>query len=143
MADQWKYQIRIYLNDELTETARRDARAEAIGPITRILARHRATVKSQFDAFADYVLEAEQQGTESYPLYQWTKETIEDPEKKQKHMRAFAIRVDGEELYDKDTADALEAEFQPLLKDGLITRISKHDNNPANTMPIPDRFRKS
>ena len=143
MADQWKYQIRIYLNDELSETARRDDRAEAIKPITRILARHRATVKSQFDAFADYVLEAEQHGTESYPLYQWTKETIEDPEKKQKHMRAFAIRVDGEELYDKDTADALEAAFQPLLKDGLITRISKHDNNPANTMPIPDRFRKT
>jgi hypothetical protein len=142
MADQWKYQIRIYLTDELSETARHDDRAEAIRPIMGVLAKHRATMKSQLDAFADYVREAERHGTESYPLYEWTKETIEDPEKKTKHLRAFAVRVAGEELYDKDMADALEAELQPLVRDGLITRLSKHDNNPVNTMPIPDRFRK-
>jgi hypothetical protein len=143
MADQWKHQIRIYLNDELSETARRDDRAEAIEPIMRVLAKHGATMKSQFDAFADYVREAERQGTDSYPLYEWTKETLDDPERKKKHVRAFAVRVDGEELYDKDVADALESEFQPLVTRGLITRMSRHDNNPANTMPIPDRFRKS
>jgi hypothetical protein len=143
MADPWKYQVRIYLTDELAETARRDDRAEALQPIMHVLAKHRATMKSQFDAFAEYVREAERQGTESDPLYQWTKETIEDPEKRKKHVRAFAIQVDGEVLYDKDAADALEAALQPLLRDGLITRMSKHDNDPANTMPIPDRFRKS
>ena len=143
MADQWKYQIRVYLNDEMSETARRDDRAEAIKPIMQILARHRATMKSQLDAFTDYVLEAEKHGSEAYPLYEWTKETIKDPEKRKTHLRAFAIRVDGEVLYDKDIADALEAELQPLVQDALITRISKHDNNPANAMPIPARFRKT
>jgi hypothetical protein len=142
MADQWQYQVRVYLSDEMSEMARRDDRAEAIKPVMHVLAKHRATMKCQFDAFADYVLEAEKNGTEAYPLYEWTKETIEDPEKKQKHLRAFAIQVDGEAVYDKDTADALEAELQPLVRDGLITRISKQDNNPANNIPLPARFRK-
>ena len=127
MAEQWKYQVRVYLNDEMSETARRDDRAEAIKPLMQVLAKHRATMKCQFDAFADYVLEAEKNGTEAYPLYEWTKETIEDPEKKQKHLRAFAIRVEDEVIYDKDIADALEAELLPLVRDGLITRISKQD----------------
>jgi len=143
MADQWKYQVRVYLNDEMSETARRDDRAEALRPLTRVLAKHRATMKCQFDAFADYVLEAEKHGTDAYPLYEWTKETIEDPEKKKKHLRAFAIRVDGQEMYDKGVADALEAELQPLVRDELITRISKHDSNPANNLPLPARFRKT
>ena len=143
MADPWKYQIRIYLDDELAETARRDDRAEAIKPIMQVLARHRATMKSQFDAFAEYVREAEQHGPDSYPLYEWTKETIEDPEKRQKHVRAFAVRVGDDVVYDKDTADALEADLQPLVRDGLITRTSKQDNNPANNIPVPARFRKA
>jgi len=143
MAEQWKYQIRVYLDDEMSETARRDDRAEAIKPIMHVLAKHRATMKCQFDAFADYVREAEANGTEAYPLYEWTKETIEDPEKKKKHSRAFAVHVDGEVVYDKDTADGLEAELQPLVRDGLITRISKQDSNPANAVPVPERFRKA
>jgi hypothetical protein len=143
MGDQWKYQIRVYLNDEMSETARRDGRAEAIKPIVDVLQKHRATMKCQFDSFAEYVLEAQKNGTEGYPLYEWTKETIEDPEKKQKHLRAFAIFVDGNPVYDKDVADALEAELQPLAGGPLVTRISRHDSNPANAVPIPDRFRKT
>ena len=143
MADPWKHQIRLYLTDEMSDTARRDDRAAAIKPIIDILARHRATMKSQFDAFADYVREAERNGPDAYPLYAWTKETIEDPEKQKKHIRAFAIQVDGEVLYDKAVADALEADLQPLLSAGLITRVSRHDSNPANAVPVPDKFRKS
>jgi hypothetical protein len=143
MAEPWKYQVRLYLDDQMSETARREQPADAIKPIVQALAKHRATMKCQFDAFADYVLEAEKNGTEAYPLYEWTKETIEDPEKKKKHLGAFAIQVDGEVVYDKDIADALEAELQPLVRDGLITRISKQDNNPANNIPLPARFRKT
>jgi len=47
------------------------------------------------------------------------------------------------EMYDKGVADALEAELQPLVRDELITRISKHDSNPANNLPLPARFRKT
>src|SRR5215207_963989 len=34
---------------------------------------------------------AERNGTEQYPLYQWTKATIEDPAKKQKHLKSFSL----------------------------------------------------
>ena len=101
-----------------------------------------ASMKSQFDAFAEYVVEAERNGTEQYPLYQWTKATIEDPAKKQKHLKSFSLHVKGRELYSKDEADALEADLETLVGGGVITRISKHDSNPEHNPQMPERYRK-
>lgn len=133
----WDYQIRIYLRDEVAETARRTPDDPAIRPLVDILARHRATMKCQFDAFADYVAEAEMHGTEDYPLYAWTNATIEDPAKRAKHRTAFAIHVEGHEVYGKEIADALEADLRPLVGGPLIARMSKHDTNPANNPQPP------
>ena len=69
MSEQWDYQLRIDLADELAAMARRDPSNPAIRPLGDVLAGHHATLKCQFDAFADYVEEAEKQGTEGYPLY--------------------------------------------------------------------------
>jgi hypothetical protein len=137
MSDQWDYQLRIYLSDELAETARRASDDPAIKPLADILARHRATMKCQFDAFADYVAEAEKHGAENYPLYAWTKATIEDRAKRAKHIKSFAIYVDGNEVYAKQIADAIESDLQPLIGGALITRLSKHDTNPANNPQPP------
>jgi hypothetical protein len=142
MSEQWDYQIRIDLADELAETARRDPGNPAIQPLADLLARHRATMKCQFDAFADYVTEAEKQSTDSYPLYAWTKATIENPEKKAKYLKSFTLYVDGESVYAKPLADALEAELEPLVSDKVITRLSKYDTNPANNPQPPPEHRK-
>ncbi len=83
MSNRWQYQLRIDLGDEFSDLARRDPDNQAIRPLGDILSRHHATLKCQFDAFADYVAEAEKRGTEKYPLYEWTKATIEDPAKKE------------------------------------------------------------
>ena len=99
-------------------------------------------MKSQFDAFAEYVVEAERNGTDEYPLYEWTKATIADPGKKQKHLKSFSLHVKGRELYSKDEANALEADLQPLVGGGVITRISKHDSNPEHNPQMPERYRK-
>jgi hypothetical protein len=141
MTGQWQYQVRIYLGDALAEIARRDPGNSAIKPLADILARHHATMKCQYGAFADYVAVAEKNGTENYPLYAWTKATIEDPAKKAKYTKSFTLYVEGNEVYPKEKADALEAELQPLVGD-LVTRISKHDTNPANNPQPPARFRK-
>jgi hypothetical protein len=141
MSQPWDYQIRIHLSDALADAARRTPDNPALKPLTDILARHRAALKCQFDAFADYVADAEKQGTADYPLYAWTKATIEDPAKRAKYLKAFTIYVDGNEVYAKETADALEAELQPLVGGALITRLSKHDTNPANNPQAPERFR--
>ena len=69
MNAQWLYQIRIYLEDDLAEVARRDPGDPAIKPLAEIVRRHGATLKCQYDAFADYVALAEKlvQLKERYP----------------------------------------------------------------------------
>jgi len=142
MNDQWRYQLRIDLPDELAEVAQRDPDSPALRPLSDILAKHSATMKCQFDAFAGYVAEAERHGVESYPLYEWTKATIEDPVKKAKYLKSFTLYVEGNEVYAREKADALEAELQPLVGGDLITRMSNHDTNPANNPQPPARYRK-
>jgi hypothetical protein len=55
VTEQWKYQIRITLGDAVAEAARRDPGNSAIAPLAAILAKHHATLKCQFDAFADRI----------------------------------------------------------------------------------------
>jgi hypothetical protein len=142
MSNQWQYQLRIYLADELAEVARRDFAAPALGPLPRVLEKHSATMKCQLDAFADYVAEAEAHGIEDYPLYAWTKATIEDPVKRAKHLRSFALHIKGEAVYPVQEADALEADLQPVVDGTSILRISRHDTNPANNPQVPERYRE-
>ena len=142
MTDPWHYQLRIDLPDEFAQLARRDPTAPALQPLAEILARHHAQLKSQYDAFADYVAEAERQGPEKYPLYHWTKDTIEQPAKRQKYQKSFTLYIDGAEVYDRDKADALEADLRPLVGGPLITRLAKHDTNPAHNPQMPARYRK-
>jgi hypothetical protein len=142
MSEQWQCQLRLYLADELADTARRDAGAPVLGPPPQILEKHDAIMKCQLDAFSDYVAQAEANGVEDYPLYEWTKATIEDPVKKAKHLKVFALHVNGHDVYPKEEADALEVDLQPLVDGIRITRLSRHDTNPANNPQMPERFRK-
>jgi hypothetical protein len=137
----WRHQLRVHLPDDLADMARADREAPALRPLASILERHGATLVSQLDAFQHYVAEAEREGVERFPLYKWTKATIEDPARRLKHKKAFALRVSGQEVYAKETADALEAALRPLLGAGLVERMSRHDTNPANNLPVPDAYR--
>jgi hypothetical protein len=131
------------VNDSATaESVHRQLRDPALAPLFDILAEHRAALKCQVDAFAEYVAAAEEHGVENYPLYQWTKATIENPAKKEKYLRSFTLYVDDQEVYGKDVADALEADLQPLAAGGHITRVSKYDTNPANNPQPPQRPRE-
>ncbi|MFM0332190.1 hypothetical protein [Paraburkholderia strydomiana] len=142
-----KFQLRLTVSPELAGALRADSSGAAHVPLQRILHRHNATVICQYDAFADYVSEAERLGIEKYPLYQWTRETIENPEKKAKYLRSFTVYVNGEQIYDKQTADAMETELLALCGEsgasgGIesgIERISKFDTNPANSSQPPSR----
>jgi hypothetical protein len=142
MTDDIKFQIRIELNEAQAAIARRDPDSSALAPLPDILRRHRAALKCQLDAFADYVAEAERHGTEDYPLHAWTKATIEDPAKKAKYLKSFTLYVDGEEVYATEKADALELDLRPLVDSGLILRLARYDTNPANNPQPPARYRK-
>jgi hypothetical protein len=140
MAPQLQYQVRFDVNDSvIAESIRRKAQEPALTRLLDILARHRAVAKSQFDAFSEYVAAAEERGIEGYPLYEWTKATIQNPTKKEKYLKSFTLYVDDQEVYAKEIADSLESDLQPLATSGLITRISKYDTNPENNPQPPQR----
>ena len=142
MSEAWQYQLRINLDEARAAAARENPTDALIAPLMAVLERHDAVLKSQYDAFAAYCAEAEQNGIEAYHLYHWTKDTIEDPAKKEKHLRSFTLYVGGREVYDKAEADALDADLQPLLASGLLERLAKHDTNPANNPQMPAKYRK-
>ncbi|WP_027214906.1 hypothetical protein [Burkholderia sp. WSM2232] len=127
-----KFQLRLTVAPELADVLRADASGAGHQELQRILHRHDASVKCQYDAFADYVSEAERVGIQQYPLYQWTRDTIENPQKKAKYLRSFTVYVKGEQIYEKHTADAMETELLKLVNEHGIQGVSKFDTDPAN-----------
>jgi hypothetical protein len=134
-----QYQLRITVSHELANAIRTNSSSESYSALHDVLRKHNATLKCQFDAFADYVSEAERQGTENYPLYQWTRETIENPEKKAKYLQSCTVYVNGDEVYGKDVTDAMEAELLKLVDANGVSRVSRFDTNPANNPQPPSR----
>jgi hypothetical protein len=54
MTAQWLYQVRFDLPDAgAAEAARRDLADPVLAPLEAVLAKHRAIMKSQYDAFAE------------------------------------------------------------------------------------------
>jgi hypothetical protein len=141
MSKEWKYQLRIRLSDKMAEVARRNPDDPAIKPLADVLKMHGARLQNQFDAFVSYVEEAKENGTENYPLYRWTKATIEDPVKKAKYTKAFTLYVDGDEVYAKEKADLLELVLEPLVGGAIVKSMSRHDTNPANNPQPPKQHR--
>jgi hypothetical protein len=136
-SDAWLFQIRITVSPEAAATLRADP--QRMPPALRdVLRRHDAALTCQFDAFSDYVIEAERLGPEKYSLYQWTKETIENPEKKARYRQSFTVYVDGEEVYPREIADLLQAELSALTGATGIERVVKIDSNPANNPQPPE-----
>ena len=134
----WQYQLRVYLSEPEAQSARS---GQPPAPLAEILSKHDATMVSQLDAFEAYIAEAEREGIENYPLCRWTKATVADPEMRAKHGVSFAIRAHGEEVYAKSVADPLEADLRPLVDNGIVDRMSKHDTNSAKNIPIPEEYR--
>jgi hypothetical protein len=46
--------------------------------------------------------------------------------------------VGGDEVYEKNTADALEAELKPLVGGPIVAKMFKYDTDPAHN-PQPPR----
>ncbi len=140
MSDIWDYQLRVYLSEELAEAAYSGDHT-ALHMVTTTLERHEAVLVSQLRAFEDYVADAESNDVDNYPLYRWTKATVENPAMRARHIRSFAIRVADQEVYGREIADVIENELKPLVGGDLVERMSRHDTNPANNIPVPAEYR--
>jgi hypothetical protein len=139
MTDDLKFQLRLTLNDGFAQAARENPGDASLGPLLAVLNRHNAILKCQYDAFADYVHAAEAAGVETYPLYEWTKKTIDDPVKQAKYTKSFTLYVGGEEVYDKRETDALEAELKSLVGGEIVAQMFRYDTDPAHNPQPPRR----
>ncbi len=141
MQDEWQHQVRVYLSEAAADLVRERRDDPSVAALREVLRRHDAAAMSQLDAFEAYVADAEAAEPERFPLYRWTKAALADPQKRAKQKLAFALRVGGAELYGRAAADALERDLVPLVGNGIVTRLSRHDTDPASNLPIPSEYR--
>ena len=137
----WEYQLRISLEKKFAVKFRNSEFDSETNKLLKFLDKYDATFVCQFDAFSGYVIEAEKNGVENYPLYKWTKATIENNEKKEKYLKSFTVYVKDSQIYSKGLADKIESELISIKKENkYITSISKFDTNPKNNPQIPKQY---
>ena len=139
MNTRWMYQVRIRVNDVLSKNLRTNELTKTAKNILAIAKKHGTRPVCTYDAFCDYCSEAEANDIEKYSLYDWTKQTIENREKKEKHIKSFAFYKDNDQVYDKILAVALHEDLLPLKNNGLIEELTLIDSNPKNNPQPPSK----
>ena len=137
MSEDWLYQIRIRVNDEMSSNLRKNKPSGLARQIKSLARKHGTTLVCTYDAFVDYCREAESNSVEDYPLYAWTKQTIENPEKKQKHLKSFAFYRNNDQVYERALAETIYSQLLPLADNGTIDEVKLIDSNPANNPQPP------
>ena len=136
---EWLYQIRIKVSKKLSEDLRSINDLELSKEILKIASDNNSRLVCTFDAFAEYCEEAEREGIEQYELYYWTKTTIDNPEKKAKHLKSFAFYEGDNQVYSKELASSIERSLKKLDGGDDIVEINLIDSNPANNPQPPKR----
>ena len=135
----WLYQIRIKVSEQLSKDLRSVNSSSLAKEINKIASDNGSKLVCTFDAFAEYCEEAEREGIEHYELYQWTKSTINNPEKKAKHLKSFAFYEGDNQVYRKELAYSIHQCLKDLDSGNDIVEINMIDSNPANNPQPPKR----
>ena len=133
----WLYQVRIRVSDNLSESLRSGNHTDLAQKLDKISNDHGMALVCTYDAFKGYCDEAEENGIDEYALYEWTKSTIENPEKKAKHLKSFAFYRGFEQIYEKELALSLEENLEKLGISDELLEIKVIDSNPANNPQPP------
>jgi hypothetical protein len=142
MNNDWLYQVRVYFSLNFVNLYNSNKSSDLKTKLLQILQKNNADLLSQYDGFMGYVLEAEKNGIDNYPLYQWTKDSLKNSGKTEKYRTSYTIYVNNEEVYSKEEADNLEKNLKLIIDKVSILRISKHDTNPANNPQPPSKYSK-
>lgn len=136
----WQYQVRIRTSERLSRTLRSEDTSSLADRLRAISQSHGMTIVNTFDAFKEYCDEAEGNGIEKYSLYHWTKSTIEDPEKKAKHLKGFAFyKGEADQIYEKELALSLVSSLEEVGISEDLLEIKLIDSNPANNPQPPSK----
>ena len=133
------YQIRIKVSEKLSKDLRSGNESGLSKEINKIAFDNNSRLVCTFDAFAEYCEEAEREGIENYELYHWTKSTIDNPKKKEKHLKSFAFYEGDNQVYSKELAYSIQQRLKILDYGNDIVEINIIDSNPANNPQPPKR----
>ena len=137
---EWQYQVRIRTSERLSRTLRSEDTSSLADRLRAISQSHGMTIVNTFDAFKEYCDEAEGNGIEKYSMYHWTKSTIEDPEKKAKHLKGFAFyKGEADQIYEKELALSLVSSLEEVGISEDLLEIKLIDSNPANNPQPPSK----
>ncbi len=139
MNNEWLYQVRIKLPQDLADDLRSDSNLDISRKINVIARKHQTRPVCTLDGFLDYVKEAEQNDIEEYPLYHWTKSVVDDPQKKIKHSKSFAFYFGDEQIYEKQRAQSLYNDLLELNDENKIEEVKIIDSNPRNNPQPPKK----
>ena len=133
------YQVRLDVTEDIAQEVRNKNNYKLNKYIDAILLKVDAELICQFDAFNNFVIECEKENNTNNALYKWTKDTIENSFKKKKYLKSFTVYVNGEQLYEKKTADYLESEIKKL-NEKRILKINKYNSDPKNNPQPPKKY---
>jgi len=100
----WLYQIRIVVTSALSKDLRSRGTSATAQKVIEIAKKYDMRAVCTYDAFKAYCEEAERDGLDGYSLYNWTKATLNNPTKREKHRKSFAFYRDNDQIYPKDVA---------------------------------------
>ena len=140
MTEKWLFQVRLYFSSDFTKTFNSDKNSKKKEKLITVLNKHNAKLLSQFDGFMGYVLEAEKNGIDNYPLYQWTKDSLARKDKIEKYHNSYTVYINTEEVYSENLANNIENDLLELVDKETVLRISKHDTNPKNNPQPPSKY---
>ena len=133
------YQLRIDLDQNAAEELISSKTISNCKGLDDIIKEESGELVCQYVAFKNFVEECENNNMVNTPLYKWTKDTIENTEKKRKYMKSFTLYINKEQLYEKDQADRIEKKIS-LLKCDCILKINKYDSDPKNNPQPPKKY---
>ena len=140
MTTKWLYQVRIRVNEQVSNDLRNGIASSTTNKISAVAKKYGMTSVCTYDAFCGYCQEAEANGVEKYSLYEWTKATINNPEKKDKHVKSFAFYKGSDQVYEKSLAELLHRDLTPLQNNGIIEELRLIDSNPENNPQPPKKY---
>ena len=132
----WLYQIRIGVTSALSTDLRSLGTSTTAQKVIEIAKKYDMRAVCTYDAFEAYCEEAERDGLDDYSLYNWTKATLNNPAKREKHQKSFAFYRDNDQIYPKDVEKALYQDLT-VLNSPDILEISLIDSNPQNNPQPP------
>jgi|TARA_B100000902_G_scaffold265007_1_gene251119 hypothetical protein len=124
------YQIRLNVNKQFTVNEE----------LNSLLEVHDASLICQYDAFVNFINECESKDETDNPLYKWTKETIENENKKIKYKNIYSVLINKQQVYKEEIADSIINKIEEL---NIISveSIDKFDTQPKNNPQPPKKFR--